>query len=106
MKIVAVLAALALSACTADSVAVRTETVTVYRTRYVTLKPEWIAPTAVPAAAPRRCTWLDAETGAATPTACLGDLTEACSATAAALESCNADKAAIRAVQPSLEQSR
>lgn len=98
IRLLVVLTVLIVSGCQQSRLVTRTETIEVPHLRYVPLKTEWTADTPVPATPPLNCIWTDA--GLVRPTICIEALTEWRKALSEALDSANADKAAIRAVQP------
>lgn len=97
-RLLIALIVLTVSGCNQARLVTRTETIDVPILRYVPLKPEWTAETPVPATPSLDCVWTD--DGAARPTICVEALTEWRKALSEALDSANADKAAIRSVQP------
>lgn len=82
-----------LAACGPTRIVTRTETVEIPRLKYVPLPTRLTAPTTVEPTSPD-CLWKTA------PTLCVGQLAERCSLLEDAVESCNADKASIQALQP------
>lgn len=93
-RLLIVLSLLTVSACTPTKLVTRTQTIEVPVLRYVPLRADWIANVPAPPKPAMRCIW------EGSPTLCLQDLADWRAEYDAALSQANADKAAIRKVQP------
>lgn len=93
MKLLIILCALAMTSCGPTKIVTRTQTVEIPRLKYVPVPANLTAPTIADTII-GDCLWKTL------PTLCVGQLAERCDLLEAAVESCNADKATIQALQP------
>lgn len=99
MKALMLVLAITLAACTPARLVTRTQTIQVPVLKYVPVPLTLTAETAPPIKPEARCTWVASPLDPV-PTLCVDALTAWRLAYADALASCNADKAAIRALKP------